>query len=239
MSDQFVSALGITVPEDFPLVAYEAVATRINARQSANPIAWPEFAGAWNAVAYRFRGCTEYHQSYTESVRREGDAQAQPERYFQERDLIGFFVTGLATIDSLFYGLFAIASMLDDKTFKIETDGQRRKISLNTDTLTLFSNAFPGAMITDALRDLQRDQDYQNWKTMRNILSHRSAPGRQIRVNIQAGPGREKRQISQESAFWMGHVPIDELTTATKRKWLVKTLGDLLNATDAFTAQHF
>lgn len=48
-----------------------------------------------------------------------GGAPPEPERYRQERDLFGFFVSGLSAIESTNYGLFAIASMLDPNRFRI------------------------------------------------------------------------------------------------------------------------
>jgi hypothetical protein len=64
---------------------------------------------------------------------------------------------------------------------------------------------------------------------MRNTLSHRETPRRLIaRGGDQDG-----------STVWGEDVTIDANTTASRCEWLAKTIGDLPEAVDAFTAAKF
>src|SRR5215212_7163403 len=84
--------------------------------------------GGWSAIGYRFYACAEYDESFSSSFRQHPGLPPALERYGQERDLYGFFVSGLSVIESFFYGLYAIASMLRSDRFSILTDDEKRKI---------------------------------------------------------------------------------------------------------------
>ena len=68
-------------------------------------------------------------------------------------------------------------------------------------------------------------RDFQSWKEMRNILSHRSTLGR--RIYMGGGPNE---------VVWGEKILVDEDTTVSRRRWLVKMLHGLLDAADVFTA---
>ena len=174
-----LSTVGIVMPKDFEATAYESVHARINANQNTESDTWQQYAGAWNAVAYRFLSVTESDKMFTKSIKRYGDAPKQPERYYQERELFSFFVNGLATIESLCYGLFAIGSMLNPQEFPTNTAKDLRLISPER-TAGQFAKAFQGEGITFALQHLIATQEFRDWKEIRNVLAHRTSPGRLI-----------------------------------------------------------
>src|SRR4051812_46965066 len=95
-----VNTVGLEMPDDFPVDAYNAVHARVSPKREPRPAAWPEWASAWNAVAYRFQSCVEHAAAFTKSIRQHGDAPAPPTRYIQERELFNFFTNGLAAIES-------------------------------------------------------------------------------------------------------------------------------------------
>lgn len=212
------------MPRDFAVEPYEAIRSRVVAKKDAYPHSWAQYAGAWNAVAYRFLSCADHDRAFIESIKRAGNAPPQPERYRQERELFGFFVTGLAAIESLCYGLFAIGSMLDAQNFPISTPRDMRSISPEK-TAKQFAAAFPKEGITAALQQMRSAQDFRDWKEIRNLLAHRSAPGRAFHLG---GPHHGE-------ALWVKGIQIDKNTTASRREWLAKTIRALLNAADDFT----
>ena len=113
----------LKMPKDFPVRPFEAIYSRVTALKEDHQDSWSEFASAWRAVAYRFLSCSEHDKQFTKSIQRVGNAPQQPERYIQERELFGFFTTGLATIETFSYGLFTIGSMLYPQHFPMGKPG--------------------------------------------------------------------------------------------------------------------
>jgi hypothetical protein len=96
---------------------------------NTKPIPGTEYLGAWIALSYRFLAIAGYDEAFTNSVRTHGDGPPEPERYYQEWDLYGFFVSGLSVIESFCYGLFAIALLMDATKFPTATEKAKKKIN--------------------------------------------------------------------------------------------------------------
>jgi hypothetical protein len=219
--------MGIEMPPDFPLQPYDNIRNRLVGERDKDPESWGELASAWNAIAYRFCSCAEHDETFSQSVRRAGNSPPGRERYIQERELFCFFVTGMSAIECLCYGLFAIGSMLDKEAFPFVTIEDRKAITPER-TASRFRTTFSRENITSTLKRLTESQDYQRWRTIRNILSHRSTPGRQFF----RGGARDGE------AVW-GEIMIDQNTTVSRRRWLAGAVRDLLEATDSFTVAQF
>ena len=86
-----------------------------------------EFNGASNLIAWRFRGCVEYHQAYLESWLRVGVAASFEEQYARERSLFGMFVCGVSTVESVCYACYALASGVP--TLMLPFDERSRRIA--------------------------------------------------------------------------------------------------------------
>jgi hypothetical protein len=229
VTERRVSTVGLSLPDDFDVESYQAVHSRMKGMAASAPVSWSEYAGAWNAVAYRFLTCAEHDKTFTESILRHGDAPPQLERYVQERELFGFFVTGLATIESLCYAAYAIASMLDEGVFPIATEENKRLISPRT-TAPRFAEAFPTYEITRALRQVVGSHELHDWREVRNTLTHRTAPGRVIHAST-SGPAKP--------AVWKIGIRLDACTTASRRRWLASTVNMLLKGLADFTTDRF
>jgi hypothetical protein len=223
-----VSTIDIEMPQDFGAKSYEDIYNHVASKRDRHPDSWREFASAWNAVAYRFRSCAESDEAFTKSIKQFGNSPPMSERYVQERELFSFFVAGRSAIESLCYALFAIGSMLDAAIFPLLTPEDKKNVNPEM-TRDKFGKAFPSDIITSDLKRLTESQAYRDWRTMRHILSHRSTPGRRF---FRGGE-------HDGDAVWGEKILIDENTTVSRRRWLVKTLGDLLEAADAFTATSF
>lgn len=220
-----VSTVGLEAPQDFPTSAYESVHRRVCAHVKDGSSAWFEYAGAWNGVIYRFLSLAEHDLSFTDSFRRFGDSPSPPERYRQERELFGFFLNGLACVESFAYGLFAIGSLVDPGAFPINKPDDLRSINLNR-TQVNFTAVFPEERITATLGQLRGSSELHAWKDIRNILAHRSAPGRSI-------------YTSGEPAVWRAGPVLDLSTTGSRRAWLAQVLSALLGDADAFVQKVF
>jgi hypothetical protein len=216
------------MPDDFNITSYESVASRLAPLHSTHPVAWPEYAGGWVALGHRFRACAEYDESFVESFRQHGGSPPPLERHGQERDLYGFFVSGLSVVESFCYGLYGIASMLRSDRFPIQTDDEKRRINPQMVT-DKFASVFPGEPVTQELSALMGNQNFGKWKDVRNMLAHRASPGRRHSITLPVG-----REAERGTSAW-GNLTLSEHVTADRRRWLSNTLGSLLRATANFT----
>jgi hypothetical protein len=226
------------MPNDFPVTHYETIIARVRTRNGNNPIdthVLSQFLGAWNGVAYRFRTFTEHDSAYTDSVNLSGTAPPLEERYKQERELFGFFVTGLAVIESIAYGLFAIGAMLDAPNFLMQTPAEMRKVSLRF-VADRYAVAFSGNNLTTILSQTMIAPEFIAWSRARNILAHRASPGRLISCSATFGSQTSNINDRRDNAIWTDiQIQIDKDTTATRRIWIAKTTNDILDAAASFT----
>jgi hypothetical protein len=217
------------MPKDFPSTPYEGVHFRVNNYSRTDSESWIQYNGAWKAISYRFLSVVDYDKAFTRSIKKFGDAPPNPERYKQERDLFGFFVNGLAAIESLYYAVFAIGSMLEPVNFNVDTPQDLRSINPES-TNSQFKKVFPEESFNTILSRVTSSPEFRAWKEVRNILAHREAPGRTIFLSNSG---------SSPAALWKVGIPLDANTTASRRKWLAETLGLLIKETDIFTSNRF
>jgi hypothetical protein len=211
------------MPPDFPAEPYESIQQRVSVDLGeSHPEPRKLFAGGWNAVRYRYLACTEHDRDFTHSIQQE---RTHLERYHQERDLFGFFVTGLSTIESLCFALYAIGSIVKPNEFPIGTDRNLREIT-PARTARQFAESFQGEPLTTALEQLTNSGEFAEWSRLRNVLAHRTTPGRGIYVG---GP-------QHGTIEWAG-INLDDETTPSRRRWLSEVVRGLLEAGDLFTTR--
>jgi hypothetical protein len=229
-SNPALSTNGLVMPSDFPVAEYEAVHGIVEPRTRNKKDSYEQFAGAWNAVAYRFLALTEYELAFNHSLSEAGGSPAPLERFKQERDLFGFFSNGFSVFEATFYGLFSIGALLSPANFPMSTakDLQRITPTLTTATIT---KVFSGDPIQSVLDAILLDAAYIEWREVRNILTHRAAPGRTFFVGI-GGDDVLPDQWKIKS------IPLDLKMTSTKRAELSRLLRELMQAIDKFTKIH-
>ena len=216
---------GSGMPTDFPDVPHKAVIERMAAKRDAHTHAVNQCLAGWNGVAYRYRSCTEHDEAFTRLIEREGNiARSQESIYQQQNELFGFFVAGQAAIESFCFGLFTFASIASPSNFPIATPANLRGINPGS-TAQRFASAFPKETITARLDQLVSSPEFKEWADVRNLLIHRLSPPRQI----------DTGGVSWGQGVWDNNISIDAGTTASRRRWLNRTLTDLLTATDTFT----
>lgn len=228
MTDRKLTTIGLIMPKVFPVEPYESIHKRIVKKKDDYSKSWHQYAGAWNAVGYRFLSCNNHDKTFTESIQRAGNAPPPSERYIQESNLFGFFVSGLSTIDSLLYGLYAIASIIKVEEFPIATFRDLKSITPEN-TKNKFKAEFTNRSITVFLEGLIDGEDYKEWKDIRNILAHRTSPGRHF-----FGGGNHSG-----NALWINEIHINDKTTSKRFKWFVDVIINLLNEIEIFTNDKF
>lgn len=228
MKTQKLTNIGLAMPKGFPVEPYESIHKRMVKKKNDYLKSWFQYAWSWNAVAYRFLACTEHDRAFTYSIKKFGISPKPPERYLQEKNLFGFFVTGLSTLESLLYSLYPIASVIKPPYFPIATEKDLRSITPEK-TTNKFKKHFGGQNINCILKKLIDDKNYKDWKNIRNILIHRIARGRDF-----SNGGNHSGK-----ALWIDGIPINEYTTSSLYKWLTHWVLIILNEIDDFTSNEF
>jgi hypothetical protein len=219
-----LKSLGISLNSGFPCETYDSLSSQLGIATLMGLPAWKQFAGAWNAVAYRYKACAEHNVAFTESFKRSSAPPSQPERYIQERELFGFFSTGFSAMEASYYALFAIASLHNPSNFRLSTDEHFRVTTVGR-IARAFSNYFPGKAFTSTILRIYLSKEYNDWKEAREVLNHRGQPGRTACV----GSDRDGRTLWQ-----LCDISIDLRTTSSRWHWLSQTINDLVGCAADF-----
>jgi len=232
--------MDIRLPSDFPrnpdLSFFRRVETR--AQQDGYPDDWQgHFIGSWKAVAYRFKACDQHSRSFTRSIEKVGSAPLETHQYRQDADLFGFFVNGLAALESLSYCLFALGSRLRLEDFQFTTDKDIRKVGLSW-AASVFAKAYPRDPLSAALKRILAMPNYDEWSNIRNVLAHRVTPGRTLYMRTISRDNNPTPAPPDEWRVSDLRIPLTDQTTASRRFWPVSSLADVLTNSDDF-ATHY
>lgn len=170
-----VSNIGLEMPDDFP-VSYEAVNGEARQRQWAvEPNR--EFAGGWRAIAFRFRAVCHHADEAQASLAALGPGPPADGRWRRELHIFGFFANGLAVLESALYACFVLGHLSTrPQLFPFSTAEHRKKVKAKS-VAAAFQTAFPQSALTTAISGVVADQNYLDWCAIRNVLTHRQAPG--------------------------------------------------------------
>lgn len=216
---------GLLMPPDFPVKAYESVHAAVVVTRGSDP-QYDHYGGAWNAVAYRFLGAADSGDAFIASVKAHGTTPQPPERYLQERALFEFFSAGFSVFEASFYGLYAFGAFLAPLEFKLATPRDQQRVTPSR-VKEAYERAFQGDPIISVFDALFSDPGYQWWRELRNILTHRAAPGRRIYVSL--------GQDDAPPVEWkLNNLPFNESLVTKGREELARLLETLLEATLEF-----
>lgn len=221
---------------DFPTPRYRDLYARVLEYKNAGAPGhrdkeWQEFSAAWRAIAYRYLTCAEHDGEFTKLLRVYGDAPPEPYRYLQERELFGFFTSGAAVLDCLFYAMFAIGSLANPQAFEVSL-----LTPLDNVTPRLVSERFvgcyPGERLSELLAETADSSAFKEWREIRGVLVHRSLPGRTVSLS-------SKTDGPLPASTWKirGHEISDELT-GRRREWLRSTVTQTIVAAERFVRTH-
>lgn len=182
----------------------------------------------FKGVAYRFRAMTEYQTEFEHSFLAPGGAApAADDHYRQERALFGFFVSGLACLESFAFALHAIGAYYKPSSFGL-SDRQLKAVELRAVTHALKA-AWPRALVTTMMDTLTLDETFRTWKDIRNVLSHRVVPPRTITLSTDA-PTRSTWQLMKYQ-FLNRDEPLESIAQS-RRVWLEGSVCDLWNGVE-------
>lgn len=216
---------GLVVSADFPVSPYESI-YRVIVTKHGNHPRFDHFAGAWNALAYRFVAAVNYGDELIDSFSTYGTSPPPNERFVQERLLFDFFSSGFSAFECVFYGCYAIGNFLMPENFLLESAKEQQQVSPSR-TRDAFLKAFPGDQLLMDINKLFMDQEYQRWREIRNILTHRAAPGRTMYVSL--------GDDDQPPTVWkLNNSPINESIAINGHQELSRLLNEILSAIDSF-----
>lgn len=190
---------------------------------------WSQWASAWQGVAYRFLGAHRDSEMAAASLGQPGgDAPAAPERVRQEHAIYGFFASSLSAIECFAFAMYALGHWLEPDGFPF-SNGDRDSVTL-AQTRRTFTQYFPRDEVSDRLSRVSGTSDLRDWRKIRNILSHRAAPGRAISRTIGLA------DITH--AGWLD-ITLSPNFILGRRAWLGDALGQLVDGAAAFCASRF
>jgi hypothetical protein len=126
---------------------------------------------------------TEAGDAFAHALEEHGAHPPPKERYQQESCLSAFFSSGFATFESAFYGLYALGVMVNGSPLSLATAKDKQSVSPSR-VHTAFSKAFAGDGSLAAIDAVLNDIEFKTFRETRNILTHRTAPGRTMYVGI-------------------------------------------------------
>jgi hypothetical protein len=194
--------------QNFPQKEYEAIHSILSSKYAERK-EYEHFAGAWNAVAYRYKATVDHGQDFIELLKLHGTAPQPEKRYLQEKALFDHF---------------------SSEYFAINDSTDQRKISPET-TKKTFQKVFPDEQITKTLIESISDPEFENIRNTRNILTHRTSPGRKIYLNI----GKDE---SPPTEWKLNNKPLDEFIVKSNEENMKRLLNNLLNAGEEFCKSH-
>jgi len=219
------------MPPDFPTTSFERTYSCARRRSSSCASAFEHFNAAWNAISFRYLALCDDGEAFTASVIAPDGGASLEQRYSQERHLFGLFSNGFSAFESFFYGMFAVGALLHPLEFPLATPKQQQAIS-PTSTEHAYARVFAGDPILPAFAAVLTDTAYKEWREIRNILTHRTAPGRTIFVNV----GSDENLLARWKIY---DIPLGAQTAPLRRGHAARLLSALLNASAVFTESRF
>jgi len=220
------------MPSEFPAAPFERVYLRMRASLAGqHPPAFEHFSSAWNALSFRYLGLAAEGEDFTKSITSPEGSRGLEHRYLQERHLFGFFSNGFSAFESYFYGMFAIGALIRPPDFPLATPKDQQNVSPGS-TERAYLRSFPGDPLLSAFAATFADAAYREWREVRNVLTHRTAPGRTIFVSIGSD--------DDLPPLWkINNIPLDAATAATRKGHAARMLSRLLDATALFVEARF
>lgn len=217
---------GLEEPPDFPTAPYEAIYQVMEARHAGHT-SYVHFAGAWNALAYRFRATTDCASAFTDQLKRFGASPEPAERYLQEDTLFRIYGSAFSVFECTAYGLFAIGSIVAPSRFPITTPEDQQRITPKS-MCDKFVAEFPREPLSVAVASMLKDPGYTKTREIRNILTHRAAPGRMFYVSF----GGEE----QPTEWKLNNVVLDDTLGRAVRADVSRITATVLAAAQTFAA---
>lgn len=229
-----LSMIGLEMPDDFPGQQFNRISAKtqhLGSSPTATAAAYWELSGALRALAYRYRAVIEHGDAFTALIVSHGASPPAEIRCQQEQSLFDFFSAGFSALDSLFYAAFALGTCIDPAAFPLATDKERRRVSPDR-TVNAYRERFPTGQPLLAIQELANSSAFTGWRDVRNILTHRAAPGRTFYVSVGSD---DETPVDTWKPF---DIPLDYRLTADRRAALSSLLQSPMTALAELAEAH-
>lgn len=192
---------GLNMHNTFPVKYYENIHEIIVLLYRNNEF-YEHYSGSWNALAYRYQAVIYHGEEFIKSLKMYGATPNPLNRSIQERLLFDFYSSSFSSFEAMFYGLYSIGHFISPEHFPISSPKDQQNISIIT-TRKSYLKAFPDDQILKSFDKIIYDSQYIKIKEIRNVLSHRTAPGRRtfLGLGIKDSPTTEWK---------LNNIPLDE-----------------------------
>lgn len=216
---------GLDVPPEFPTAPYDSIYEVVSKSRGSHQL-YEHFSGAWNALAYRFRATCDSASEFEKLLTRHGHAPPPLERYLQENALFAIYSAGFSVFECACYGMFAVGAFLQPAHFLLTSPANQQQVTPGR-TFAAYKSAFPTEPITAAFHQMLNDAQYLQFREVRNVLTHRSAPGRRMYISF--------GDDSTPSAEWkLNNVPLDSSISSSAKQELSRVVSALLVVCEPF-----
>jgi hypothetical protein len=226
-----LSINGLRMPTDFPTPDFEAVQSKLTTMERAQTEHYRHFAGSWNALSMRYMALVQYADTFSASVAAHGIGPCPKERYEQERLLFGFFSNGFSTFEAYFYGMFSIGAMLAPEHFPFASAADHQRVTASR-TLDAYARAFASDPIISAFKALLSNPAYKEWREVRNVLTHRTAPGRTFFIGFDESD-------TPPTQWKLLNISLDHATMPSRRAQASVLITAAVKAAGAFVTARF
>jgi hypothetical protein len=216
---------GLVPPPEFPTAEYATIFVLVGGAWGKHP-EYGHFSAAWNALAYRFAGAFEVGKEFTRSLEQEGASPPPKSRFAQEQALYHCFSNWFSAFEAAFYAHYALGLFLRPAEFDLSTATAQQRVSPQS-TMRAYAKAFAGDPLLKAFQKLFADPGYLEVRDIRNVLTHRTAPGRRMYVGIGSGD-------APPVEWKLNNVVLNEAMVPTRHAALSHLLRDILCETAAF-----
>ncbi len=223
--------ISITGDKLFPTCNYNDVQKLVVSKFGDNS-SYDDFAYSWNALGHRFHGAINISQSLIASLGPPPMASTPETRHQQDQELFYFFSSLYSSIECLYYSAFAIGGMTTAE-FDFGNPKIQRKIKPDF-VVSRFNRLLPGTTISEQLqRSIKTDRScanvYDELVQIRNVLSHRSQPGRTFGWSGHDDP----------TTMWQKFdIPLDSILIAKHRDYLGKITNKIVSELYAYIQNH-
>ena len=132
-------------------------------------------------------------------------------------------------------------AIVDPAAFALTATPQRVWVSSVTDA---YLQRFPREQLAQTLQAVNASPELASFKDVRNVITHRAAPGRAHGVTLAdtvfvgaGGAGAPPGSSSMTGTSWLRQ-PLDSQTTAAPRKWLAGAMTEITSAATTFASGH-
>ncbi|MES2154543.1 MAG: hypothetical protein V4510_05345 [bacterium] len=136
-----------------------------------------ELTHALAAVGYRYRAMHDAQRMLQGSLAVTVRGRTPEEKFVQDSHLMHFLTDGLSSIEALAFSAYLCGHLTNAPRFPIHAGALAKVTPMSVEKL--FRRTLPQAGLTASLRRLCRAREFEEWKSMRTTLTHRSQPALQ------------------------------------------------------------